>query len=115
MTDQMTPEQIEELKEKIKKMSPQELKEFQKQQCVFCHIIAGKINAKKVYEDTWKKLYSEMDDFKSNVDNMHTLAEDERKRQAEEMRNNLISSIQQSSYTTDKLLNTINTPQISGP
>jgi len=48
---QMTPEQVEELKEKIKKMSPEELREFQKQQCIFCHIIAGKVQAKKVYED----------------------------------------------------------------
>jgi len=47
----MTPEQVEELKEKIKKMSPEELKEFQKKQCIFCHIVAGKVQAKKVYED----------------------------------------------------------------
>lgn len=49
--EQMTPEQIEELKEKIKKMSPEELREFQKKQCIFCHIVAGKVQAKKVYED----------------------------------------------------------------
>ena len=48
---QMTPEQQEELKEKIENMSPEELKEYQKQQCVFCHIVSGKVAAKKVYED----------------------------------------------------------------
>ena len=47
----MSPEQIEELKEKIKNMTPEELKEFQKKQCIFCQIISGKVQAKKVYED----------------------------------------------------------------
>ena len=32
---QPTPEQIKELQEKIAKMSPEELKEFQKKQCIF--------------------------------------------------------------------------------
>ncbi len=49
--EQMTPEQRKELEEKIKNMSPEELKEFQKQQCIFCQIISGKIPSKKVYED----------------------------------------------------------------
>jgi len=48
---QPTPEQIKEMQEKIAKMSPEELKEFQKKQCIFCHIIAGKVPSKKVYED----------------------------------------------------------------
>ena|SRR3989338_887451 len=48
----MTPEQMEALKEKIKNMSPEELREFQKKQCIFCHIISGKVQAKKVYEDS---------------------------------------------------------------
>src|SRR3989344_7062450 len=48
---QMTPEQIKALQEKIKSMSPEELKEFQKKQCIFCQIISGKIQAKKTYED----------------------------------------------------------------
>mgnify|MGYP006283034873 CR=1 FL=1 len=39
------------MQEKIKNMSPEELMEFQKQQCIFCHIIEGKVEAKKVYED----------------------------------------------------------------
>ncbi|MBU0461615.1 MAG: HIT domain-containing protein [Nanoarchaeota archaeon] len=37
--------------EDLKNMSPEELRELQKQNCVFCHIAAGKVPAKKVYED----------------------------------------------------------------
>ena len=48
---QLNPEQIKDLQEKIKNMSPDELKEFQKKQCVFCQIIAGKVQSRKVYED----------------------------------------------------------------
>ena len=48
---EMTPEQTQEMQEKIKNMSPEELKDFQKQQCIFCHIVSGKAQAKKVYED----------------------------------------------------------------
>jgi len=40
-----------ELQEKIKKMNPEELKKFQMQNCIFCHIISGKVASKKVYED----------------------------------------------------------------
>jgi histidine triad (HIT) family protein len=47
----MTDEQRKQLEEKLKKMSPEELKEFQKQQCIFCQIISGKIPSKKVYSD----------------------------------------------------------------
>lgn len=47
----MSDEQRKQLEEKIKNMSPEELREFQKQQCIFCQIIAGKIPAKKVFED----------------------------------------------------------------
>lgn len=50
MTD-LTPEQQQALQEKLKNMSPEELQEFQKQQCIFCQIVAGKVPAKKVYED----------------------------------------------------------------
>ncbi|MCK5107697.1 MAG: HIT domain-containing protein [Nanoarchaeota archaeon] len=39
------------MQEKIKNMSPEELKEFQKQQCIFCHIVSGKVPSKKIYED----------------------------------------------------------------
>lgn len=48
---ELTEEQRKQLEEKIKKMSPEELKEFQKQQCIFCQIISGKIPSKKVYDD----------------------------------------------------------------
>jgi histidine triad (HIT) family protein len=48
---QMSEEQVKELQEKIKNMSPEELKEFQKKQCIFCHIIEGKVQSKKIYED----------------------------------------------------------------
>ena len=41
----------EELKEKVKNMSPEELRKFQKEQCVFCHIIKGDVQSRKIYED----------------------------------------------------------------
>ena len=41
----------EDMEEKIKNMSPEQIREFQKQQCIFCQIIAGKIKSRKVYED----------------------------------------------------------------
>ena len=44
-------EQMRILQEKIKNMSPEELKEFQKKQCIFCQIIEGKVQSKKIYED----------------------------------------------------------------
>lgn len=37
--------------EELSNMSPEQLSELQKQNCVFCHIISGKIPSKKVYED----------------------------------------------------------------
>ncbi len=48
---QMGEEQMKALQEKIKQMSPEELKEFQKKQCIFCQIISGKVQSKKVFED----------------------------------------------------------------
>jgi len=48
---EMNDEQRKELEEKLKNMSPEELKEFQTKQCIFCQIISGKIPSKKVYED----------------------------------------------------------------
>ncbi len=48
---QLTEEQRKQLEEKIRSMSPEELKEFQKKQCLFCQIVAGKIPSKKLYED----------------------------------------------------------------
>lgn len=47
---EMNPEQ-QAMQEKLKNMSPEELQEFQKQQCIFCQIITGKVQAKKIYED----------------------------------------------------------------
>lgn len=44
-------EEIKEMQEKIKNMSPEELAAFQKENCIFCHIIAGKVNSRKIYED----------------------------------------------------------------
>ena len=48
---QLSEEQVKALQEKLKQMSPEELKEFQKKQCIFCQIISGKVQSKKVYED----------------------------------------------------------------
>ncbi|MBU1005696.1 MAG: HIT family protein [Nanoarchaeota archaeon] len=48
---QMSEEQLKEIQEKIKNMSPEELKEFQKKQCIFCQIISGKVQSRKIYED----------------------------------------------------------------
>ena len=48
---QMTEEQRKQLEEKLKNMSPEELREFQKQNCIFCNIITGKIPSRKVYDD----------------------------------------------------------------
>lgn len=48
---QLTEEQRQQLEEKIKSMSPEQLKELQKQQCIFCQIVSGKVSSKKLYED----------------------------------------------------------------
>lgn len=48
---QLTDEQRKELEEKLKNMSPEEIVELQKQQCIFCQIVSGKISSKKIYED----------------------------------------------------------------
>jgi histidine triad (HIT) family protein len=37
--------------EQLAQMSPEQLAEVQKQQCIFCQIIAGKVSSKQVYED----------------------------------------------------------------
>lgn len=47
---QLTPEQQQALQEKLKNMSPEELREFQKQQCIFCQIVEGKIPSKKIID-----------------------------------------------------------------
>ena len=51
MAEELSEEQIKVLQEKIKQMSPEELKEFQKKQCIFCQIVSGKVQARKIYED----------------------------------------------------------------
>ncbi len=48
---QPTEEQRKQWEEKIKNMSPEELQELQRQQCIFCQIVSGKVPSKKVYED----------------------------------------------------------------
>lgn len=47
----MAAEDQAALQEKLKNMSPEQLAEFQKQNCIFCQIIDGKVPSKKVYED----------------------------------------------------------------
>jgi len=47
----MAEETQEELMERVKKMSPEELAEFQKSRCIFCQIIGGNVQSKKIYED----------------------------------------------------------------
>ena len=37
--------------EQLAQMSPEQIAEMQKQQCIFCHIISGKVSSKKIYED----------------------------------------------------------------
>lgn len=37
--------------EDLKKMTPEQITELQKQNCVFCHIVSGKVPSRKVYED----------------------------------------------------------------
>jgi histidine triad (HIT) family protein len=49
---QYTPEQMAEIKKKLENMSPEEIQEMVKQQCIFCKILAGEIPAHKVYEDS---------------------------------------------------------------
>lgn len=48
---EMSQQQAEAMKEKLSQMSPEELKEFQKKQCIFCQIISGKVASKKIYSD----------------------------------------------------------------
>ena len=50
-SQQLNEEQIKALQEKLKNMSPDELKEFQKKQCIFCQIISGSVQSRKIYED----------------------------------------------------------------
>ena len=52
MADEQSPEQQnEDLQEKIKDMSPEELSDFQKKNCIFCQIIDGKVPGKQIFSD----------------------------------------------------------------
>ena len=48
---EMGQQDVAAMQDKMKNMSPEELKKFQKEQCIFCHIISGKVASKKIYED----------------------------------------------------------------
>jgi histidine triad (HIT) family protein len=48
---QYTPEQIAEIKKKLASMSPEEIQEMIKKQCVFCKIVKGEIPGYTIYED----------------------------------------------------------------
>jgi histidine triad (HIT) family protein len=37
--------------EELANMSPEQIQELQKQNCIFCHIISGRVASKKIYED----------------------------------------------------------------
>jgi histidine triad (HIT) family protein len=41
----------EPTEEQLKAMTPEQLKEMQKQQCIFCQIVSGKVASRKIYED----------------------------------------------------------------
>ncbi len=52
MARELTAEQQKAIQDKLSKMSPGELQEMIRQQCVFCKIVAGEIPCYKVYEDS---------------------------------------------------------------
>jgi len=37
--------------DELKNMSPEQIAELQQKNCIFCHIVSGKVPSKKVYED----------------------------------------------------------------
>ena len=49
---ELSAEQQKKMQEKLAKMSPEELQELIKQQCIFCKISKGEIDSKIVYEDS---------------------------------------------------------------
>ena len=71
---EMTEAQKKALQEKLAKMSPEELKEFQKQQCIFCQIISGKVKTQKIYED--EKSVAILDINPANVGHILLLPKD---------------------------------------
>lgn len=42
---------MEITQEELDNMPPEDVAEVQKQQCIFCHIVEGKVSSKKVFED----------------------------------------------------------------
>jgi len=52
---QYTPEQVEAIKKKLASMSPEEIQELVKKQCVFCRILGGEIPTYPIWED--KKVF----------------------------------------------------------
>jgi len=56
---QYTPEQIAEIKKKLESMSPEEIQDMVKQQCVFCKVLAGEIPTYKIWED--KKVFATLE------------------------------------------------------
>lgn len=48
---ELTPEQQAALKERLKQLTPEQMKELVKKQCVFCRIASGEVPAAQVYED----------------------------------------------------------------
>lgn len=47
----LTEEQMKAIQEKLKSMSPEELNELIKKQCIFCKIASGEVESKVVYSD----------------------------------------------------------------
>ena len=48
---QYTPEQMEQIKKKLESMSPEEIQEMIKKQCVFCRILKGEIPTFPIWQD----------------------------------------------------------------
>jgi histidine triad (HIT) family protein len=48
---QYTPEQIAEIKKKLASMSPEEVQEMIKKQCIFCRVLNGEIPTYPIWED----------------------------------------------------------------
>ena len=51
MKKELDQKQVKAIQEKLKNMSPDELKKLVKQQCLFCQISSGKVESRKIYED----------------------------------------------------------------
>jgi len=51
MNQELSEDQVKELQEKLKDMSPEEIQEMMKKQCLFCNIVEGNIKSNNIYED----------------------------------------------------------------